>query len=239
MSSGNKIAVWTATAVGLGSIIGAGIFVLSGTAIALAGSGALIAFILVGIIALIVAMELAELGTLMPKAMGASYSYTYRAFGSELGFITGILLYFSMATAIAVITIGFGSYVTSLLGMSESLIIPFAIVAIAAVSVLNLFGLKKAAKIDTGLVSFKVLILIAFVAFALFFAFKNPYNIVTSLTLSSLTKEGVGAIFAASVVVFFAYTGFQTISTIAPRGWPYSMLWRLAWSSMCSSHSDC
>jgi APA family basic amino acid/polyamine antiporter len=68
MQANKVISVEVATAVGLGAIIGAGIFVLSGTAIALAGSAALIAFIIVGIIALIVAFELGELGSIMPYA---------------------------------------------------------------------------------------------------------------------------------------------------------------------------
>jgi APA family basic amino acid/polyamine antiporter len=100
------ISVKVATAVGLGAIIGAGIFVLSGTAIALAGSAALIAFVIVGIIALIVALELGELGSIMPQAEGGSYSYAYEAFGSELGFITGIMLYFAYASSIAPIALG-------------------------------------------------------------------------------------------------------------------------------------
>ena len=97
----------SATAIGLGAIIGAGIFVLSGTAIALAGSYALVSFVLVGIIALIVALELGELGSIMPQEKGASYSYVRGAFGSELGFITGLLLYFSYVSSIPVIALGF------------------------------------------------------------------------------------------------------------------------------------
>jgi APA family basic amino acid/polyamine antiporter len=62
MQEDKGISVKVATAVGLAAIIGAGIFVLSGTAIALAGSAALIAFLLVGIVALIVALQLGELG---------------------------------------------------------------------------------------------------------------------------------------------------------------------------------
>ncbi|MEM3253214.1 MAG: hypothetical protein QXS71_02200, partial [Candidatus Micrarchaeaceae archaeon] len=61
----NEISVPVATAVGLGAIIGAGIFVLSGTAIALAGSLALLSFALVGVVALIVALETGELGSIM------------------------------------------------------------------------------------------------------------------------------------------------------------------------------
>ena len=120
MVGGKGISIWIATAVGLGAIIGAGVFVLSGTAIAIAGSYAILAFVLVGIIALMVALQLGELGSMMPKLKGAAYSYVYKAFGSELGFISGIMLYFSYATGIAVISLGFGSYLSSTIGLQES-----------------------------------------------------------------------------------------------------------------------
>jgi basic amino acid/polyamine antiporter, APA family len=217
MASSKKISPYVAMAIGLGSIIGAGIFVLSGTAISLAGSGALLAFILVGIIALIVALELGELGSILPKERGASYSYAYKAFGSELGFITGVLFYFSMATSISVIALGFGSYLTQLTGLGTNLITPFAIIAIAILSLINLGGLKRATNADVWLVAFKVAILVLFIIFALAYAFSHPQNISLSLTLASLTKGGLQGIFEAGVIIIFAYSGFQTISTLTPR----------------------
>ena len=118
-----------ATSVSLGAIIGAGIFVLSGTAIAIAGFDSLIAFLLVGGVALAVAFQSGELGSIMPNVKGSSYSYAYAAFGSEMGFITGIMLFFSNSTAISVIALGFGSYLASFLGFrSPSISIPFAVV---------------------------------------------------------------------------------------------------------------
>lgn len=116
--SKNKISTSAATAVGLGAIIGAGIFTLSGTAIALAGVWSLFSFVLVGFVAIVVALEIGELCSMFPAANGASYSYAYEAFGSELGFITGVLLYFSFATAISVVALGFGAYLSPLLGLS-------------------------------------------------------------------------------------------------------------------------
>lgn len=212
-----SISVKVATAVGLGAIIGAGIFVLSGTAIALAGSLALIAFIAVGIIALLVALHLGELGTIMPNLKGASYSYVYKAFGSELGFITGMLLYFSYATAISVIATGFGSYLASILGLSESMFtIPFAIALIAVLALVNILGIKKAAKFDFGLVLVKIVILAVFIAFAFFVAFAAKPFPISHFALSPSTS-GLGSLFAASVVIFFAYTGFQAISTFTGR----------------------
>ena len=138
------ISVPVATAVGLGAIIGAGIFVLSGTTIALAGANALIAFVLVGVLAIIIAMELGELGSIMPHAKGASFSYIYEAFGSEMGFITGILLYFSFSTAIAAIALGFGSYLGSLVGLHTGYYpIIFAIILIFVLAIVNIVGIKK------------------------------------------------------------------------------------------------
>ncbi len=208
------ISVKVATAVGLGAIIGAGIFVLSGTAIALAGSAALISFVLVGVIALIVALELGELGSIMPQAEGGSYSFAYEAFGSELGFITGIMLYFAYASSIAPIALGFGSYLTSLTGLGGNYPTIFAIILILVLALVNILGVSKAAKADFGLVIVKIVILIIFIVFALIIAFFGSGAAMQTNFSSGFQNANVGSIFAASVVIFFAYSGFQAISTI-------------------------
>lgn len=209
--SGGSISFRVATAVGLGAIIGAGIFTLSGTAIALAGSWALFSFVLVGLVAVVVALEIGELCTLFPNVTGASYSYVYEAFGSELGFITGLLLYFSYASAISVVALGFGSYFASLLGLHVATRYYFAIALIAALTLLNLRGIRKAAKADFALVVVKIAILLAVVAFAAFYFLKS--GSATSFFSGGAPASGVGGIFSASVAVFFAYSGFQSIST--------------------------
>ncbi len=218
MAGGKKISVLVATAVGLGAIIGAGIFVLSGTAIEIAGRNALLAFALVGTVALIIGLELGELGSIMPNLKGASYSYTYRAFGSELGFITGILLYFSYSTSISAVALGFGSYLASIVGVASGGVFPivFAIALIAVLSVINLLGIAAAAKADFLLVAVKVAILFVFVVFALYFVAGSAHPLI-NFTHIRPSKGGIGAFFAASVVIFFAYSGFQTISTFTNR----------------------
>lgn len=213
----NSVGVAVATAVGLGAIIGAGIFVLGGTAVALAGVDALIAFIIVGIVAIIIALELGELGSLMPRVRGASYSYTYKAFGSELGFITGILRYMALTVAISAIALGFGSYLSNLVfgHIVGPYPILFAMALILVLSLVNMLGVKKAAEADFALVTMKIAILLIFVAFAMFLALSKPGSVpVLSLNISG---GAVGGIFAASVVVFFAYSGFQTIASITDR----------------------
>lgn len=217
MEKNKLISVPIATAVGLGAIIGAGIFVLSGTAIALAGADALIAFLVVGLVALIIALELGELSSLMPDVKGASYSYTYKAFGSRLGFITGIFRYLNLSISISVISLGFGSYLASLLGISVgAYAIPFAILLIGVLSVVNLFGVKKAAEADSVLVAIKVGILILFICFAVLVAMKGAGAVASHFTFDT-SSGSLQGIFAASVAIIFAYSGFQSIATFSGR----------------------
>lgn len=209
----SKISVAVATSVGLGAIIGAGIFTLSGSAIALAGSQALLAFVLVGIVAVLIALELGEMGSLMPKLKGAAYSYISKAFGSELGFISGILLYLSYSTAIAAIALGFGAYLGDLFGFPAIFDKLFSIALIFVLALVNLIGIKKAVKADFGLVIIKIVILIIFIVFAMFFAFGSKGFSFSQNLISLPAQNGIGRIFEASVAIFFAYSGFQTIST--------------------------
>lgn len=211
MNSRESMGVAVATAVGLGAIIGAGIFTLSGTAIALAGDWALFSFVLVGIVAVIVALEIGELCSLFPGESGASYSFVYEAFGSELGFITGILLYFSFASSISVVALGFGSYAASLLKLPGSDVDYVAIALIGALAAVNLEGIRKAAKADFGLVLVKIAILVLVIAFAVLHA--GSSGSATDFLALAAPRSGVAGVFAASVAVFFAYSGFQTIST--------------------------
>ncbi len=212
-----KISFWTAVAVSLGAIIGSGIFVLSGTAIYLAGWSALAAFILVGILAIILALEIGELGSIMPNAKGAAYSFAYEAFGSELGFMTGILYYFSSVTAVSTIALGFGSYLSSMLNISSSVwSIAFAMILIFILAIINLSGLKKAANIDKWLVVAKIAALAIFVVFAVLLIFKSGKFPIQNFTAGH-DGAGISAIFASSVIILFAYSGFQTISSFTSK----------------------
>jgi hypothetical protein len=205
----------SAVAIGLGAIIGAGIFVLSGTAIALAGEFALLSFVLVGVVALIVAFELGELGCLMPNAQGASYSYIRGAFGNEMGFISGILLYFSYVSSVPVIALGFSDYFASLLGFSDyEYQIMIALTLVAVLSLVNILGISKAAKAELGLVSFKIFVLAILVSFAFVLSFQQHFANISNFA-SLPGQKNLGAVFAASVAIFFAYAGFQSISTVS------------------------
>ncbi len=212
MGTMKQISFSSAVAVGLGGIIGAGIFVLSGTMINLAGTGALFAFLLTGFVAVIISLEMGEMTSSMPKTTGASYSFVYNAFGSELGFVTGVSLYLSFIASISAISLGFGSYLTSMAGISNA-IYPrlFAIALVVALMGVNLRGLSEAARTDFFIVIFKVGVLVVFIIFALI------YGNFLRLNLSQPVSNGVPGIFSASVIAMFAYAGFQSIATMAPN----------------------
>ena len=201
-----------AVAVGLGGIIGAGIFVMSGTMVSLAGWGALLAFAMTGLVAVIIALEMGELSSEMPRESGASYSFVYNAFGSELGFITGILLYLSFAVSISAIALGFGSYLASLTGLPSGWTsYLFAALLIVALTSLDLRGVSEAARADFFIVAFKIAVLVAFIGFALLAGQSLGAN------LARPPQGGVSGVFSASVIAIFAYAGFQSIATMTPN----------------------
>lgn len=207
-----QIGFASAVAVGLGGIIGAGIFVLSGTMVSLAGTGALVAFLLTGFVAIILALEMGEMTSSMPNTTGASYSFVYNTFGSEMGFVTGISLYLSFIASVSAIALGFGSYLTSMVGAYNIYYSRlFAIILIFALMGINLRGLSEAARADLFIVIFKVGVLVIFVIFAL------TAGKLLSSNLSIPPFNGFSGIFSASVIAMFAFAGFQSIATMAPN----------------------
>jgi len=207
----NSISMIEATAVGLGAIIGAGIFVLSGTAISLAGSYSIIAFLFIGFLSVLIAMSLGELTTMFPHEKGSTYSYVFKAFGHELGLLTGIMVYFSFSTSIAAIAEGFGSYLSSTLG-DPALTLIFASMLIAVLTGVNLIGIQKAAQADLVLVMMKLSILSLFIAFAIVYA-SSHFSL--SHFQSTQSQSSILPFFSSSIAIFFAYTGFQVITSFA------------------------
>ncbi|MFW5964516.1 MAG: APC family permease, partial [Natronomonas sp.] len=104
-----------ALTIGIGTMIGAGIFVLPGTAVMRAGPLAAATFVLGGVIALFTALSASELGTAMPKSGGA-YFYINRALGPLFGSISGWANWMGLAFASAFYMYGFGEYVNTLVG---------------------------------------------------------------------------------------------------------------------------
>jgi len=109
VSFARNLSLFDATMIGIGAMIGAGIFVLTGIAAGEAGPAALLAFGLNGLVTLLTALSYAELASVYPKS-GGGYSFIAKAFPGPVGFTSGWMLWFCYIIACALYALGFGSY---------------------------------------------------------------------------------------------------------------------------------
>jgi APA family basic amino acid/polyamine antiporter len=202
-----------AIALCLGAIISDTLFVFTGVPIAQIGSLSIVAYILVGVFAIIIALQLGELSSTMPHSKGGAYSYVTKSFGSELGFITGALLYLAYCAMTSVIALGFSGYLLSMLGISnEPLQIAVAVLSIIAISVVNMYGLRK----TSGLT--RILVTVALLSAAIFCIFSFSYGINKGTIAAVLTyagNGGAGTFLQATTAIVFAYSSFQIMVTLA------------------------
>jgi APA family basic amino acid/polyamine antiporter len=193
-----------ATSIGVGAIIGAGIFVVLGIAIGYAGPSIIISIIIAGIVASFTAFSFAELGSAIPK-QGGVYAFVYELISPFSAFIIGCLWLFGQIVAGAAISLGLASYVVA--------IFPFLSVKIVALSaallltVLNLVGTKQSATLNNILVLVKITILCLFIGFGLFQV--QPQH------FSEFVPNGFSGILQGAGFIFFAYLGFGRIATLS------------------------
>jgi APA family basic amino acid/polyamine antiporter len=199
-----KLTLIEATAIGLGNIIGAGIFVMAGSIIYLAGPAALISFVITGLLAMSIGINSAELASKYPNTEGGVYSFSKLTMGDFMGFLVGWMRTVSYAVSGAATALGFASY----LPIQFTYLI--AVLLIIVLSVIYLFGLKLASEIETLLVIINILGLITFIIFSLVFGKFSVSH------LKPLAPHGVYGIFAGASLAFFAYSGFNTIATLTP-----------------------
>jgi APA family basic amino acid/polyamine antiporter len=183
---------------GVGIILGAGIYALIGKATGLAGNAVWISFALSAFVAVFTGLSYAELSSILPKA-SAEHEYTRRAFGMRLAFIIGWLIILSGIIGASTVALGFGGYFNSLFSVPPT---ASGFVLIIALSFLLFYGIKESAwfAIVATLIETAGLILIIFIGLPYLGKvdyFETPY--------------GLAGVFKASALVFFAYTGFESI----------------------------
>ena len=146
------LGVWGAASIGIGAIIGTGIFVLLGVAAGLAGPSVIFSFIIAGITALLTGLSSAELASFITEE-GGSYIYTTKAFGKFPGFVIGWLKSFDYVVGSSAVSIGFASYFTYFLHLPpiQSTIITIAAVWPIILTILNLKGIREASGANNGL----------------------------------------------------------------------------------------
>lgn len=202
-----------ALTIGVGTMIGAGIFVLPGDAISRAGSFAVVSFVLGGGIALLTALSASELGTAMPKSGGAYY-YVNQALGPLFGSIAGWANWIGLAFASAFYMVGFGRYVANIGGLSGNLVVgPFALswitlVALVGASlfvVVNYVGAKETGRLQNVIVVLLVAILAVFTIVGA--TRSDPANIPAS--------KGFSPMMTTTGLIFVSYLGFVQITSVA------------------------
>jgi APA family basic amino acid/polyamine antiporter len=227
------------TAMGIGAIIGAGIFVLTGTAAAqFAGPSIILSFVLGGIACAFVGLCYSELAAMLPVC-GSSYTYTYATLGEIFAWIIGWDLILEYAMGAATVAVGWSGYIVSLLhnvginippdlatapgtiiklpdGTTATGIVNLpAIVIIAILTTMLVLGTKESARLNNVMVAVKLTVVVAFIALGVFFIKPANWHPFIPANTGEFGNFGMSGILRGSAVVFFAFIGFDAVSTAA------------------------
>ena len=228
--------------IGIGGIIGAGIFVLTGTAAAqFAGPAIVISYIIAGIGCVFAGLCYAEFASMLPIA-GSAYTYGYSTMGEIVAWIIGWALVLEYAFGAATVAVGWSGFVNSLLGFfgtklpfnpTPALTLTlfghtlnaqvdlFALSAIVVITAILVIGVRESANFTSAAVMIKVAIVIFFIILAGMFAFSHWSHMVANWhpfippNTGHFGQYGWSGIMRGAGVVFFAYIGFDAVSTAA------------------------
>ena len=193
-----------AVGIGLGAIIGAGIFVVTGVAAGIAGPAFIIGLIIAGIIAALNGLSSAQLARIYPQS-GGTYEYGYRLLHPALGFSAGWMFLISKLSAASIVAIGFGSYVYEFFPVFSPMII--SVIAVIVLTAANYFGVKKAGLLNLLIVSITLL--------SLFYLIISGIPLIDMEHFKPFAPFGIAGIAESSALLFFAFTGYARIATLA------------------------
>jgi basic amino acid/polyamine antiporter, APA family len=229
------LSAWHLVMLGVGAIVGTGIYTLIGVGAERAGPAVILSFLIAGVICICAALAYAELSTMMPTS-GSSYTYSYATMGEPVAWLVGWALILEYTVVCSVVAVGWSGYAAGFLdwaGMALPtaltkgpweaggvLNVP-AMVIIGLVTAMLLKGTRESANLNSILVVLKMLALAVFVALA-FSAFDianftpfSPYGFSAHVVdLGNGVTADRGVMSAASII-FFAFYGFDAVSTAA------------------------
>jgi len=232
------------TMLGIGAIIGTGIFVLTGTVAAInSGPAVVLSFVLAGVASIFAALCYSEFASLVPMA-GSAYTYGYATLGELIAWIIGWDLILEYALGAVTVAIGWSGYVVSFLrdvginvpcalsaargtlvtchdGTQVAAIFNLpAVVIIALVTTLLVIGIKESANVNNVIVFIKLAVVVLFIVFAAhaintanWHPFIPPQNVKDGVPVPG--EFGWSGVFTGGAIVFFAYIGFDAVSTAA------------------------
>ncbi|MEG0830477.1 MAG: amino acid permease [Anaerovoracaceae bacterium] len=209
------------TMMGVGVIIGSGIFVITGVAAAEhAGPGLILSFILAGLACACAALCYAELASSIP-ASGSSYTFAYVGLGEAFGWFIGWCLTLEYVVAMSAISVGWSAYAANILSLlhlnlpASLLADPFsggivnlpAIIIITIMALLQLKGTKESATLNSVLVIIKLAVIVLFIVLVA--------NHIDPANYKPFLPFGWSGVFSGAAIVFFAYLGFDAIANSA------------------------
>lgn len=210
-----KIGLKEAMSIGIGGMVGGGIFAVLGLAAALAKGGTPISFLIAGLIALITSYSYVKLSLKYPDN-GGTVKFINQGFGITI-FSGGInnLLWFSYIIMLSLYASAFGSYAPNLFQLTSDKVVDSHIYATAIVLIaafINYYSIVVVGKIESYAVIIKLIILLGFVGFGLYGLFGNSHL----EQLSPEHWESPFKLLTAGMVIFVAYEGFELIANAAP-----------------------
>jgi len=221
-----QLGAFQLTMLGIGAIIGTGIFVLTAEAGQKAGPAMIVAFVIAAVVCALAALAYSELASMVPVS-GSAYTYTYAVMGEGLAWVVGWALVLEYAVAAGAVSVGWSGYMNGLL-MSAAFSLPdalktgpmdggafnlLAFLIALLVTVLLVVGTSKSAKVNAVLVLIKVAALTAFVAIAVPAA--QDVNFEPFFPTGWGSPLGGVGVLGAAASIFFAYVGFDAVSTAA------------------------
>ncbi len=206
MQEKKAFGLWSAVFLGIGSMVGAGIFIVIGQAGAIAGNLVMVSFAIAGLIALLCGYSLSKLAITYPSR-GGIIEYLVQSYGE--GFFSGalgVLFYIAQLVALAAVAKSFGTYAATYMveGVTTTFTNIFALGVLAFFVAINLVGASVVAKAESVIVVIKLIALLAFTVSAMFFIKTSNFN--PSEAPSSIH------LFYALGLTFFAFQGFSVIT---------------------------
>ena len=207
------------TALGIGAIIGTGIFVIIGEAIGKSGPAIILSFALAGITCLFSALSYAELAAMIPVS-GSAYTYSYATLGELVAWIIGWDLILEYGFSVAVVAVGWGGYLNTLLGDVFGGTLPDAIASppgeggvvnvpavflVLMITGVLIIGVRESARFNSVMVVIKLAVLAFFIVLG--------FTAIKSQNYSPFAPKGFSGVADAAALIFFAYIGFDAIST--------------------------
>lgn len=219
------LGLFDAVMIGVGAMIGAGVFVLTGIASGEVGPAAIIAFALNGIVTSFTAFSYAELASAIPEA-GGGYSFVKRAMPAAMGFLAGWMLWFAYTVACALYAVGFGRYFVELLGSywpaahdalvgalghhTTVTVVTFLICAFFIA--LNFLGADVTGKAENVVTMAKLVVLALFIAFGVIAFIQRPDALDA---FNPMFPKGFGGVLVAMGLTFIAFEGYDLIATVS------------------------